>query len=163
MPRTPTPQPTLAVFLDIGDTLAAAVVHAGHLAALQVYPFVPEVLRRLRNGPGEASVAVGLISDTGHETAQHLAEVLAASGLADLVDASLCLFSSVEGLDKSRPELFSLAAARAGLSAARCLYVGEDAAERGVAAVAGFATSPHPLHALHLVESQALSPQHAHP
>jgi hypothetical protein len=31
--------------------------------------------------------------------------------------------------------------------------VGEDAAERRVAASVGFRVSPHPLHALHLVET----------
>jgi FMN phosphatase YigB (HAD superfamily) len=138
----------IAVFFDIGDTVASAVVAAGHLDRLEVYPFVPEVLRRLRAG-----AAIGLISNTGHESAKRLSAVLAGSGLSDLVDQKLCLFSSVEGLDKSQPLLFTRAADRAGLDAARCVYVGEDGAERAVAASAGFHVSPHPLHALHLVES----------
>jgi FMN phosphatase YigB (HAD superfamily) len=73
------------------------------------------------------------------------------------VDARLCLFSSVEGMDKSQPAFFSLAVTRAGVSADRCVFVGESADERDVAAMAGVRVSPHPLHALHLVESELLS------
>jgi hypothetical protein len=41
---------TVAVFFDIGDTLASPVVVSGHLVGLELYPFVPEVLKRLRSG-----------------------------------------------------------------------------------------------------------------
>lgn len=142
-----------AVFFDIGDTLASPVVEAGHLAGLDVYPFVPDVLGRLR-----PVAALGLISNTGHESADRLATLLADAGLAALLDAPLCLFSSVEGLDKSSPAFFARAVSRAGLPAARCLFVGEDAAERAVATAAGLRTSPHPLHALHLVETEFSTP-----
>ena len=37
----------MAVFFDIGDTLASPVVAGGRLTALDVYPRVPEVLDRL--------------------------------------------------------------------------------------------------------------------
>jgi hypothetical protein len=37
------------------------------------------------------------------------------------------------------------------------VFVGESAAERDVAATAGLRVSPHPLHALYLVESELLS------
>ena len=146
----------VAVFFDIGDTLASPVVDGGHLAGLTVYPLVPEVLARLRaaRGPHGARVALGLASNTGTETAATLRGVLEAAGLAALVDDELCLFSSVEGLDKSQPAFFALAAQRAGLPAARCVYVGESEAERAVAAEAGLVVSPHPLHALHLVADQ---------
>jgi FMN phosphatase YigB (HAD superfamily) len=138
-----------AVFFDIGDTLAAAVVEDGKLARLDAFRFVPEVLAELRH----ATTAIGLISNTGSETRAHLEQLLTESGLLPLVDAHLCLFSSVEGLDKSQPEFFTLASDRAGLPASRCLFVGEDARERAVAASVGFGVSPHPLHALHVVGS----------
>lgn len=143
----------VAVFFDIGDTLASPVVEGGHLAGLDVYPLIPDVLARLRatRGPHGARVAVGLASNTGAETAAALRAVLDASGLAPLVDEGLCLFSSVQALDKSQPAFFARAGERAALPAARCVYVGESEAERAVAAAAGFAVSPHPLHALHLV------------
>jgi FMN phosphatase YigB (HAD superfamily) len=147
----------VAVFFDIGDTLASAVVESGHLVRLQVYPFVAEVLTRLRSGAGGAAVGLGLISNTGQESAARLAELLADARLAELVDAHLCLFSSVEGMDKSQPAFFARAVARAGAPAARCVFVGEDAAERSVARSAGLEVSPHPLHALHLVEDVILA------
>lgn len=139
-----------AVFFDIGDTLAAAVVEDGTLSRLETFRFVPQILAALR----EASVSVGLISNTGNETGARMEQLLADAGLRDLVDAHLCLFSSVEGLDKSQPAFFALARDRAGLPASRCLFVGEDAKERAVAASVDFRVSPHPLHALHVVETE---------
>jgi len=144
----------VAVFFDIGDTLASAVLKANRLARLDVYPFVPDVLHRLRAGAEGVSVSLGLISNTGDESASRMNAILEEAGLSDLLDAELCLFSSVEGLDKSQRAFFALARDRAGLSASRCVYVGENADERAVAASAGFRVSPHPLHALHLVESE---------
>jgi FMN phosphatase YigB (HAD superfamily) len=143
----------VAVFFDIGDTLASPVVASGHLVGLDVYPFVPDVLKRLRSGGIGTPVALGLISNTGHESADRLAGLLADAGLADLLDARLCLFSSVEGMDKSSPAFFALAVTRASVPAARCVFVGEDVDERKVAASVGLRVSPHPLHAVHLVKN----------
>lgn len=149
----------LAVFFDIGDTLASPRVTAGHLSALELYPFVPELLARLRMAGGQESpIALGLISNTGNETAATLDRVLVESGLSNLVDAGLCLFSSIEGLDKSDPAFFRLARDRAALPAGHCMFVGEDAAERAVATSVGFRVSPHPLHALHLIETEFSAP-----
>jgi len=143
-----------AVFFDIGDTLAAPVVEGGRLSRLEVYPFVPDVLARLRAAGGnDVPVALGLISNTGDATAAMMNDLLAESGLQPLVDARVCLFSSVEGLDKAQPAFFALARARADVPSANCVFVGEDTAERAVAASVGFRVSPHPLHALHLIET----------
>ena len=151
----------VAVFFDIGDTLASAVLDAGRLSRLEVYRFVPDVLTRLRSGDPRISVSLGLISNTGDETAARINDVLSAAGLLAFVDDSLCLFSSIEGLDKSQPAFFELARDRAGLPASRCLFVGENAEERAVAASVGFRVSPHPLHALHLVETDFFAHPHA--
>lgn len=151
---------SLAVFFDIGDTLASAVVEGGRLSRLDMYPFIPDVLNRLRAGAEDVSVSLGLISNTGDETAVRMRQVLAESGLLALVNASLCLFSSVEGLDKSPPAFFELARERAAVPAARCLFVGENAAERAVATSVGFRVSPHPLHCLHLVETEFFAQFH---
>ena len=151
----------LAIFFDIGDTLASAVVEGGHLSRLDVYRFIPDVLARLRAGGEGVPVSLGLISNTGDETAARMNQVLADAGLSAFVDARLCLFSSVEGLDKSQPAFFELARDRAAVPVVRCLFVGENAAERAVAASVGFRVSPHPLHCLHLVESELFAQPHA--
>ncbi len=146
----------MAVFFDIGDTLASPVVAGGRLTGLDVYPLVPEVLDRL--AAHGATVALGLLSNTGDETAASMRRLLGAAGLLDPFDDPLLLFSSVEGLDKSDPAFFTLASQRAGLPPARCLFVGEREAERAVATTAGLAVSPHPLHALHVVDTDLHAP-----
>jgi FMN phosphatase YigB (HAD superfamily) len=147
----------LAVFFDIGDTLASAVVEAGDLVRLDVLPFVLEVLERMRSD-GDGAVRLGLMSNTGDATAATMTALLAEAGLLPLLDDDLFLFSSVEGVDKSQPAFFTRGRDRAALSAVRCLVVGESERERAVAESAGFRTSPHPLHALHLVETGLVSP-----
>ncbi len=115
------------------------------------------MLTRLRAAGGDdIAVAVGLISNTGDMTAAMMNELLAECGLQSLVDAELCLFSSVEGLDKTQPAFFALARTRADVPAENCVFVGESAAERDVAASVDFRVSPHPLHALHLIEADLL-------
>jgi FMN phosphatase YigB (HAD superfamily) len=137
----------LAVFFDIGDTLASPVVTGGQLTGLRPYPFVRDVLQQMEG----VTHSLGLISNTGTETAQSLRDLLEDADLLGFFRDELLLFSSVEGLDKSNPAFFELAAERAGVPAARCLFVGESEAERAVAQAVGFTVSPHPLHALHLV------------
>src|SRR5262245_15029879 len=97
----------IAVFFDIGDTLASPVVAGGRLTALDVYPLVPEVLDRLAAHRGR--VALGLASNTGDETAASLRRLLDAAGLVDPFDDDLLLFSSVQRLDKCAPAFFTLA------------------------------------------------------
>ena len=65
---------------------------------------------------------------------------------------ALLLYSSVEGHTKNEKAFFTLAAARAGLPASRCIFVGEDAKERETAASAGFQVSFHPLHMFHVLK-----------
>jgi FMN phosphatase YigB (HAD superfamily) len=147
----------VVVFFDVGETLASPVLSAaGHIERLDVYPFVSEVLDRLRaaSGAGRARVALGLISNTTGETAASMRRLLGDAGLLTPFDPDLLLFSSVEGLDKSQKAFFDLASDRAGVGGRRCVFVGEREAERTVAASAHFHVSPHPLHALHLVRKQ---------
>lgn len=151
----------IAVFFDIGSTLAEPLVTDGHLSGLEVYPFVPEVLERLRHiGDNSFPVAIGLMSNTGDETATALDHVLTDSGLAAAVDSGLCLFSSVEGVDKAQPAFFQRGVQRTGLPPARCVFVGEDAAERAVADSVGLRVSFHPLHAVHLVDTMRRQLRH---
>lgn len=148
----------LAVFFDIGDTLATTVVDAGGVTRLKAFPFVPEVLTRLAAvGDADSRVVRGLMSNTGDLTQAAMAALLAEAGLLPFFTADLCLFSSVEGIDKSQPAFFERGAVRAGLPASSCLFVGENERERRNAETAGFRTSPHPLHALHLVETERVA------
>jgi FMN phosphatase YigB (HAD superfamily) len=141
----------LAVFYDIGDTLASPVLTGNQLTGLDVFPFVPEVLHQT----GGPTISLGLMSNTGTETAQSMRDLLEAAEIRMFFEDDLLLFSSVEGLDKSDPAFFRLARERADLPAARCVFVGENEAERNTARSVGFMVSPHPLHALHLVRKEA--------
>ncbi len=144
----------IAIFFDIGNTLGVAEQSpTGGLQRLEVFPFVPEILAMLSTAGGAAGAhpRLGLVSNTGSETAQGMRSILAAAGLLSLFQPGLLLFSSVEGIDKTNQAFFRLAADRAGLAPDHCVYVGEDAVERAVAEAAGLRVSYHPLHVFHVV------------
>jgi FMN phosphatase YigB (HAD superfamily) len=139
----------IVVFFDIGDTLAIPEFSSsGSLQKLNVLPFVPDVLHKLAG----SHCRLGIISNTGNETKASLHTVLSQAGLLQPFEPVLLLFSSVEGKDKKQPAFFALAAQRAGVPPKRCIYVGEDEAERTVAKSAGFQVSFHPLHVFHVVK-----------
>jgi len=52
-------------------------------------------------------------------------------------------------------QFFEQASQRAGVSAEHCVYVGEDDAERRVAALAKLRTSYHSLHVFHVIDLMA--------
>jgi len=139
----------IVVFFDIGDTLAIPEFSSsGSLQKLNVLPYVLDVLHKLRG----SHCRLGIISNTGSETLASLHTVLSDAGLLQQFEPALLLFSSVEGKDKKQPAFFRLAAQRAGVPPARCIYVGEDQSERTVAKSAGFRVSFHPLHVFHVVQ-----------
>jgi bacterial leucyl aminopeptidase len=124
------------VLFDIGDTLAKPRFVAGRLASLEPLPGVLEVLGRLQT----AGFRLGVISNTGAETRESMRKALEEGGLYRFFEAEpeLLVYSSVVGTTKDSPEIFRRACTAAGLGGEpeRCLYVGEDEAERGVAASA---------------------------
>jgi hypothetical protein len=126
------------IFCDIGDVLGSPVFSPPppRLQSLDVFPFVRAVLRQLR----ERGYRVGIISNTGAEEPSTIDQVLTAAGLFDLFEPDLLIYSSAVGVTKESPEIFRIAATKAGLAAAteRCLFVGEDPRERSVAAQVGF-------------------------
>lgn len=144
----------IAVFFDLGDTLVIPrLAPDDSLQGLEVLPFVPAVLDKLKQmKDGEAVLRLGVISNTGTESGANMRAVMAKAELLDSFDQNLLLFSSVEGIDKRRKELFQRAAERAGLPADRCIYVSESDAERQVAASANLRTSYHPLHVFHVLD-----------
>ncbi|HEX2080133.1 MAG TPA: HAD family hydrolase, partial [Longimicrobium sp.] len=133
------------MFFDIGGTLASPVLTPPphRLERLDLYPFVPGVLKDLR-GRG---VRLGIISNTGDERGERIDEVLAAAGVLGFFDPALLVYSADVGMTKDSPEIFRLAAARAGAEGnpERCVFVGEDSTERAFAVQAGMRVAPHPL------------------
>jgi extracellular elastinolytic metalloproteinase len=137
------------IFFDLGDTLGQAVLSPPpvHLVEFDVFPFVGDLLTRLR----ARGLRLGIISNTGNDSGAHVDSVLARVGILDHFDPALRIYSRDIGLKKDSPRIFLAAAARAGEEhdPASCLFVGEDVAERAHAAAAGLRVCPHPL----LIES----------
>lgn len=136
---------TEVVFFDIGDTLATAagVDPQGHVI-LRPLPGVLDILQRLQ----DASLRLGLISNTGDETAASMQRALTDAGLFEFFAAEpqLLIYSSVVHMKKDSPEIFRLACARAGLgdNPERCMFVGENSAERAFAMEAGLEVAATP-------------------
>lgn len=137
--------PKFVVFFDVGETLGVARISPSpnpRLERLDVYPYIPDILKQLTNN----GIRLGVISNTGSETGAHVNEVLKSSGILDYFDPQLLIFSSVVGCEKNSPRIFKIAAGKAGCAdnLEQCMYVGEDKEELSWAAAAGFATVPHP-------------------
>lgn len=139
---------TPVIFFDLGNTLGVARLANGALVGIDVFPFVTDILASLRG-----RCRLGILSNTGSESLQTMQSVLTAAGIAKFFDPSIELFSSVEGMDKTKIEFFRLAVQRASVPASNCIYVSEDDAERTLAAKAGMQASFHPLHVFHVIKS----------
>ena len=139
------PETIRVIFFDLGDTLGSAVLSPSpvHLVAFDAYPFVAGLLSDLQ-GKG---LRLGIISNTGDDGRPTVDAVLNASGILDYFDPILRIYSRDVGLTKNSPAIFSRAAELAGFaeSPQRCLFVGEDATERGFAIEARMRVCPHPL------------------
>jgi len=148
------PGQSRAIFFDIGNVLASPVISSDHttLVGLSVYPFVPEVL----DAVSKQQAQLGIISNTApSDTTETMKAVLEKAGLLRFFDAKLLLFSSVEGIDKTRVGLFQRAATRSGLPPQNCVFVGEDDKERNVARRALFKVSFHPLHVFQVLKEMS--------
>lgn len=144
------------VFFDLGGTLGSPrlTFPEQRLERLDLYPFATPVLQQLK----DANIPLGIISNTGNETAESMQMVLERSGIYRFFLPDLMLFSSVVGMDKSSVEIFQLALQRAAKvqSPDLCVYVGEDRLERETAMKAGFRVCPHPLLADEVLRDQPL-------
>ena len=133
-----------AIFFDLGDTLGVPVLSIDRrLERFEPFQFAQPVLKELR----EKGMRLGVISNTGEEAGAQLNEVLSQCALLDYFEPILLIYSKDVGLKKDSPEIFQHAAKAAGLEGTpeRCLFVGEDATERGHALTAGWRVCPHPL------------------
>ena len=148
--------PGKVVFFDLGDTLGVGQANsAGLITRFDPFPFVLDILRRVKKAPPAGlGLRLGVISNTpAGNTAANMAAVLGAAGILAFFDPALLLYSSVEGMDKTNMAFFRLAAARAATPETACVFVGENAEERTVAAGAHFVTAFHPLHLFHVVKT----------
>ena len=140
MPETPD-----VVFFDLGDTLGSAMVSQPpvHLVRFDPFPFAQGLLAALR----AKSLRLGIISNTGNDGRNVIDAVLDTAGILDFFEPALRLYSHDVGLTKNSPKIFVRAAELAGHAASpkRCLFVGEDATERGFAMQAGLRVCPDPL------------------
>ena len=145
-----------SIFFDIGDTLGIPAFSPPpvRLVRVDLFFFVAELLRSL----SDRGLRLGIISNTGDIDGASLDEMFNATGIRDFFDPALRLYSKDVGLEKNSPEIFRVAAGRAGLAATpqACLFVGEKATERGFASDAGFRTCPHPLLVSGVLDDQPL-------
>jgi bacterial leucyl aminopeptidase len=133
-----------AIFFDLGDTLGVPVLSWDRrLERFDPFPFAEPILTKLK----ALQLRLGVISNTGEEPGSRLNEVLEKAGLLQYFVPDLLVYSKDVGLKKDSPRIFQHAAKVAGLAATpeQCLFVGEDAAERGHAFAAGWGVCPHPL------------------
>ena len=133
-----------AIFFDLGDTLGVPVLSIDRrLECFEPFQFAQPVLKELR----EKNLRLGVISNTGEEPGTRLNEVLGQCALLDYFERTLLIYSKDVGLNKDSPKIFQHAAKAAGLKGMpeQCLFVGEDATERGHALTAGWCVCPHPL------------------
>ncbi len=132
------------VFFDIGDTLGTPRISPPpyRLERLDIYPYIPNVLQQLKNN----GLKIGIISNTGNETADHMKRVLEEARIYSFFEPSLLIYSSVVGIRKPDPEIFRLAAETAGYGTEpeNCIFVGEDSKERKAAYDLGWQVVPHP-------------------
>jgi bacterial leucyl aminopeptidase len=136
---------TQAVFFDIGDTLGTPRLSPppSHLERLDIYPHIPNILQQLKDN----GLKIGVISNTGKETEDDMKRVLEEARVYSFFEPNLLIFSSVVGISKPSPQIFRLAAERAGHDnePKNCLFVGEDSKERRAAHGVGWQVVPHPL------------------
>lgn len=146
------------VFFDLGDTLGVASLTGDPPAFTRFTPF--EFSRRLLASLAERTppLRLGIISNTGNFPGSTLDALLADAGLLQYFDSALRIYSKDVGRTKNSPEIFRLAAMRAGEQAhpAHCLFVGEDASERMFALRAGMRVAPHPLLVKDVLSGHAL-------
>ena len=129
------------IFFDIGDTLGTAVVEAGRVARVDLFPRTRPGLEML-HGQG---FRLGVISNTGEEPGSRINELLQTAEIRHFFEENLLIYSRDVGMDKSSAAIFALAAQRAEEEPAACLFVGENVAERSRAAEAGLVALGPPL------------------
>jgi hypothetical protein len=134
------------LFFDIGGTLADVAVTDGGL----LFTPLPRVVETLDALP---DVRKGIVSNPGDDPADRARAEAA-------LDATFGKYFTERSLinwgAKDSAAVFTAAAARAGVAASECVFVGEDASERRHAADAGMTVAPHPVFALAALQRRAV-------
>ncbi|WP_416980917.1 HAD family hydrolase [Streptomyces sp. T028] len=130
------------IFFDIGDTLATPRQEPEGSLTLLPLPRVLAVLDAL------GGTRKGIISNPGSQQAA-VARALADAFPGRFTDPALVHW----GVKDSR-QIFDRAVAGTGAVADDCVFVGENAAERGFAREAGMRTAAHPVFALAATENR---------
>ncbi len=145
----------IVIFFDLGDTLGVGETGPGGVVTrFEPFPFVKDILGKLKAAPPAGlGLRLGVISNTpSGTTAAGMKTVLSTAGIFSFLDPGLLLYSSVEGIDKTKKAFFNLAASRAATPERKCVFVGENKEERDVASAALFVTAFHPLHVFHVLK-----------
>lgn len=157
--RAANPEPAAApqiaaVFFDLGATLGSPILSPPpiHLVGFEVFDFTVLVLDELHR----RGLRLGVISNSGDDDGKAVDAVLEHADIRDFFEPSLRIYSRDVGLRKESPKIFRLAAERAGEPPHRCMFVGEDPAERAFAQQAGNRTVPHPLLVVDVLDGQKL-------
>jgi bacterial leucyl aminopeptidase len=147
---------TPVVFFDIGHTLGIPKISPPlyRLEKLDIYPYIPNLLQQLKNN----DLKMGIISNTSHETEDYMKRVLEEADIYSFFQPDLLIYSSVVGVSKPSPEIFRLAAKRAGYTdePKNCLFVGEDSKERKAAHDVGWRVTPHPILVIDVLKDSRL-------
>jgi leucyl aminopeptidase len=143
------------VFFDLGDTLGIPVLSSDHrLERIDLFEFTKPILEKLR----DQGIRLGIISNTGNEPGARVNDLLCEAGILTYFEEKLLIYSGDVGVDKKSTTIFALAVQRAEAATAnQCLFVGEDAAERKVARMAGLAVCPHPQLIAEVLQEEPLS------
>jgi len=118
------------VFFDIGGTLGDRNA-AGKFVA---FPSSTGLLQSMR----ELGLRIGIITTLGPQFSNAEAlDMLKQSGLHQFLDPQGFISDHDAGVAKPNPEIYRLAAQRAGVEISRCLFIGENLIEVIGALVAG--------------------------
>jgi FMN phosphatase YigB (HAD superfamily) len=134
MKATAIPEPLNVVFFDIGGTLGTVQETAG-ARRLELFPTSLTLLQTFRSVLG---LRLGVITNIPPDmSSAEVRTMLATAGLRTLIEDDLIVTSRDAGAAKPAAQIYELAAQRAQMSIARCLYIGENPSEVMGAQAAG--------------------------
>lgn len=137
--------PAKVIFFDIGTMLATAIP-GDTPGSVKGFALLSGAVAMLEAAP-RSGARLGIISNTGELPGSSVTPLLDDAGIKGFFEPGLLIYSKDLEHGKETPEIFRLAAARAGYHGEEtaCLFVGEEAPERRTAAAAGLRSMAPPL------------------